>query len=92
MELKSSACDARSPEMLHINIDCQDLGFLYLMHLPKMQGLSTMLSSPHHCGLTILIIAQCVWGRKKFLIIDRMHQIWIRIFVPMDWFNYNSLF
>ena len=62
MELKFSACDARSFGMLHMDVHCQDLGFLHLMHLPKIQRSTTMLLGTHHCRSTILVIA---WGMSE---------------------------
>ena len=71
MELKSSACDAQCLEMLHMDVHFQVLRFLHLMYLPKIQGLTTMLSDTHHCGLTILVVARGMCGVEKFLIMER---------------------
>ena len=81
MELKSNACDVWSLEMLHIDVHCQNLGFLHLMHFPKIQAPTTMLLGTYHYGSTILIVAQGVCGTTKIWIMERMHQTWIRIFI-----------
>ena len=81
MELKFSACDVRSLGMLHMDVYCQDFGFLHLMHLPRIQRPTTMLLDTHHCGLTILVVAQGMCGVEKYLVMERKHQTWIKIFV-----------
>ena len=74
MELKSDAYDAQSPRMLHMDVHYHVLGFLHMMHSPKIQVWTTMLSSTHHCGLTILVDARGMCGAENFLIMERMHQ------------------
>ena len=74
MELKSSACDVQCLGMLHMDVHCQILRFLHLIHSRKIHVPTTMLSGAHHYGLTILVVARGVCGVEKFLIMDRMHQ------------------
>ena len=83
MELKSNACDAQTLGILHMDVHCQDLGFLYLMYSPKIQAPTNMLLGTYYYGLTILVVAQGVCGTEKILIIERMHHTWIRIFADV---------
>ena len=80
MELQSDAYDVQSSEMLHMDVHCQDLGLLHLMHSPKIQMLTTMLSGTHHYGLTILIVVRGCCEVAKYLVMERVHQTWIKIF------------
>ena len=67
MKLKFSACDARSLGMLHMDVHCQDLGFLHLMHLSKIKGPTTMLLGTYHCGFDYLSYCpRYVWDQKIF--------------------------
>ena len=91
MDLKSSACDAWSLGMLHMDVDCQDLGFLYSIYLPKIQEMTIILLGTHHCGSTILVVAQGMCGAKKIWSWKESIRFGLE-FLLMDLFNYNSLF
>ena len=77
--------------MLHMDIDCQDLGFLHLMHLPKIQGLTTILLGTHHCGSILLVVARGTCGAKKILSWKESIRHGLG-FLLMNLFNYNLLF
>ena len=49
-----------------LDVHCQDLRFLHLMHSPKIQRPTIMLLSTHHCGSSILVVIQGMCGTKKF--------------------------
>ena len=77
--------------MLHMDVHYQNRRFLHLMHLPKIQAPTIILSDTHHCGLTILVVARGMCGAKKIWSWKESIIHGLR-FLSMDLFNYNSLF